>query len=174
MIPFAHAHPVQLDECLIDRLARAGCKFRLRDLIGVGLALTNGERLRKPQEIAGRQRADHEALSARAIDRRFKRTAELLIEFHLNARHLPHLQGEPKLDAAPRHTLADQASHVALDRRQRLRNAQLQIEISMIERSNGHGDRRTLVLMRDRCEACHGLNHEHLKSSHLVIWSFSH
>ncbi len=56
--------------------------------------------------------------------------------------------------------LADERPDVGLDGGERLRDPQLQVEITVVQRANGDRHRRALVLVRDRCEAGHGLDHD--------------
>ena len=90
-------------------VARPRGQLGLRRLVGVGLPLANRQRLRQPQQVAGGQRAGHQPLGARLIDRRLERPAELLVELHVDARQLPDLERQAQLDATARDALADEA-----------------------------------------------------------------
>ena len=118
---------------------RSGCRSRI--------VIACGSRSRSPGVSAPVTRP---AL-ARLLERRLERRAELLVELDLDAGRLPQLQRDAQLDASARDVLARPAPRtLAFDRRERLRHAQLQIEVAMVHRANRHGDRRALVLARHR------------------------
>ena len=73
--------------------------------------------------------------------------------------HVAHLNGDTDFDATARQALLKQRPQSRLDVAERVRHAELEIEKPMVHRSYGHGNRRTLVLVRQRCETGHGLDH---------------
>src|SRR5207244_3138050 len=107
--------------------------------------LADAQGLRQPQDIARRQRAGDEAPAARLRERLLERGAERLVEFDLDARQLSQLQREPELHASSPDGPGHERAHVAFDRGERLRNPELQIEMTVIERADGDVDRRAIV-----------------------------
>ena len=159
MMAFAAAHRVEIRQRSIDRLVRQRHDGILRGRVVGRLAIANRDRLRQPQQIARRQRARHQAARPRALERRLERAAELVVELHLDAGICRSCSGQTELDPAARDTLRDQCPHVGLDRAERLRNPQLQIEIAVIERTDGHRDGGALVLARHAREPGHRFDH---------------
>ena len=159
VIAFARSHGVEIGQGVGDRQRGADGQFLVGGLVGRALALADGQRLRQPQQIARGQRAGDQTALARLIDRRRQRGAERLVELDLDRRRLPELQRDAELDPPARHPLADQRAHLGLDRRQRLRDPHLQVQVAMVQRPDRHRDRRALVLAGHGRKAGHALDH---------------
>ena len=78
VLSLAHPHPVEL----LERRGQRPFGLRGDDrILGVGLGpLAHGDRLRDPEQIAGRQHAAHEAAFARTVERRADGVQDRLVD----------------------------------------------------------------------------------------------
>jgi len=169
-------HPVEIRERRVGRFAGARRDVGHCGSVGLGRLLANRQGLRQPQQISRRQHAGHQATRARLAERRLERRAELLVELHLDAGRLSQLYRQAQFDASTCHMPTDQRAHVGFDGGEALRDAQLQIEVAVVQRANRDGDRRAFVLAGHRGEPGHRLDHEGtmrrsaLRPSSSCIW----
>jgi hypothetical protein len=112
-----------------------------------------------PQQVAGGQRARHQPTFARPFDRRGQRVGEVLVQLDGRHRRRPQLDGDRQLDAAAAEPLLQQRTDARLEVGQRRRNAQLDVEEPVIHGSHGDANHRAGVLVRERREPGHGLDH---------------
>ena len=85
--------------------------------------------------------------------------ANVLVQLDGRRRWIAHLNGDADFDAPAREPLLKQRPQSRLDIAEGVRHPQLQIEKPVVDRPHSHGDRRALVLVRQRGEAGHGLDH---------------
>src|SRR5206468_140545 len=81
-------------------------------------------------------------------------------ELHVYAWYLAQLQRQTELDATACHALRDQRARIGLERGKPLRDAQLEIEVPVIQGADRDGDGGTFVLARHTREPGHGFDHE--------------
>ena len=155
VIAFARPHRVEIDERLRDDRTRALDEVALEAFVGIGLPLTNRQRLGQAQEIARRQRPGHQSACSSLIERGEQRLTECLVELDFHPRNLSKLQRQAQLDAPARDMAADERTNLSFDDRQQLRNPQSEVQMPMVQRSNRHRHRRALVLAGDGREPSH-------------------
>ena len=127
--------------------------------IGLDRPLADGDRLRQPQQIARRQRARRPGRARAPLERRGQRVGEVLVQLDRRRRRRAQLHRDRQLHAAARQPLLQQRADARLEVGQRLRHAQLHVEEPVVDRPHGDADRRPLVLVRQRGEAGHRLDH---------------
>ncbi len=156
--PFPAAHRVEIVERRRNHLLGPLDDRRVlrRRLVA---AFADGERLRKPEQIGGTDRAGRVAAIARAIERRLQALEERLVQLDLDRRRLALLDRHVDLDPPARDAALDHAADLRLGRRQRLWHAQLDVEKPVIDRLDGRRDSRQLVVAGQRREARHALDH---------------
>ena len=162
------APQIELNEEFVQALSGAMAEARRRGVIAG--ELTPGDLLRLPQALTIRERqasSDDELMNevmrsalAGAPERRLERRGKFLVQVHVDAGHVAQLQRNTQLDPAARHPRRHQRPDVALDRRHRLRHAELQIEMAVIQRADRDADGRAVVLGRRRSKAGHALDHD--------------
>jgi hypothetical protein len=128
-------------------------------LLGVR-ALAYRERLGKAQKVAGGHRAGDVSAFARPLQRSPKRLEECLVQLDVHCGRSTLLQVDRHFDPAPADAFLDQGAKPTLNRSERRRNAQLQVEELVIHRSNRDGDGGRLVVSRQGRKAGHALDHE--------------
>src|SRR5262249_39128917 len=123
---------------------------------------------RQSQQIARGELTRYKAADAGLVQRRREGAAELFVELNVDGWCLPELQGQTELDAAPRDPTRHHRSEVALERREHLRETELHVEITVVERPHRQRQRRFSLLARDGGKARHRLHHRRSLTSSLV------
>ena len=144
MISLGRAHAVELrDRVFHGRLEHL---HQLRHHRGIALdrPLANRQRLRQAQQIARRQRALHDAAAPRGLERGRERDRQRLVELHFDAGGVAVLHVDGELHPPAADPALDARANPAFGLGQRLRHAQLQVEMAMIDGADRHGDGRVL------------------------------
>ena len=158
------AHPFELHQ----RSVHGGLDERREPLGGasaIGQPFADAQRLRQPQEIAGPERAVDHALLARQLERGRQGLHERGIQLDLRRRCLSELQGHVHLDPAARQARLHQPADTRLQVRDRGRQAELQVEKTVIHGSHGHADRSRRILSGERGKPRHALDHGVIRGS---------
>ncbi len=170
MHALAHSHLFELQDRAFNRLVDRAPKRR-RHAALLRQLLANHEGLGQPQQVAWRQLAGDEAAGARQLDRRRQRLRKFFVELDLRRRCLQHLQRHADLDAAAREMLLHERAQPRLQVRKRRRQPQLEVEETVVHRTNRHADRAALIVAGQRGEACHALDHRERSAFCAAAWA---
>jgi hypothetical protein len=158
VLALAGPHGIQLIESLAHDGLDGG-RQRVGRVPAVGQPLTDGERLRQPQQVARRQAAVDDAIGPGLRQRRRQRLHERTVQLNVGHGRLAHLQRDAHLHPPTRETLLHQRAQARLEVGQRRGETQLQVEESMVDGPNGDADGGHLVVPGEGGKAGHALDH---------------
>ncbi len=156
---FVNPHPLESSHRALDQFGQPGGQLRLVRLGHLAGLLANRHRVRKPQQIAGRELTADNPARPRTLECLLQRRHERLVQLHLRQRGATRLHAHAHLDPSARDHLLHQAANALLLIGERGRNTQLQIQVAMVHRPQRHVNRRKLVLASEGREARHALDH---------------
>ena len=97
----------------------------------------------------------HKACLTRALDRVAETPDEFAVELDLGRRRLAQLHRHAQLDPPARNVALEQRAQCRLAGRKALRQPHLDVEIAVVDRSDGNAHRRPGVFPSERREAGH-------------------
>ena len=159
---FGRPHDIERRERFIGH-ARHRVRRRSDQLgVAVPCPIADRQRLRKAQQIAGRQGARHEPPGPGELNRRADGIGKCLVEVGFDAAVLLNLQGHADLHSSARDVTLNERANSRFQISEARRQPELEVEEAVVQRSNRQADRGRFVFAGHRGKSGHALHRKEL------------